>query len=67
MKLWQPRALKVRRAEGQPVFTDIAAAATPAISWQTDDQFFALSGWLCRMRRGVPDRCYLGVDLQSGN
>jgi Ni,Fe-hydrogenase III small subunit/NAD-dependent dihydropyrimidine dehydrogenase PreA subunit len=30
MKLWQPRALKVRRAEGQPVVTDIAAAATPA-------------------------------------
>jgi Ni,Fe-hydrogenase III small subunit/ferredoxin len=30
MKSWIPKALAVRRAEGEPVITDIAAAVTPA-------------------------------------
>ena len=30
MKSWQPNALRVRRAEGQPVIPDIAAASVPA-------------------------------------
>lgn len=30
MKVWKPKAFAVRRAEGQPVITDITAATTPA-------------------------------------
>jgi Ni,Fe-hydrogenase III small subunit/ferredoxin len=30
MKSWWPKALKVRRAEGQPVIPDVASASTPA-------------------------------------
>jgi Ni,Fe-hydrogenase III small subunit/NAD-dependent dihydropyrimidine dehydrogenase PreA subunit len=30
MKIWKPKAFAVRRAEGQPVITDITTATTPA-------------------------------------